>query len=110
MTYALPVPPSTNRFWRIWGGRVVLSSEARFYKKKIAALLHAKAKPLKGRVRLTIAWYREHKAGDLSNRIKCVEDSLQGILYNNDSQVVEIHAYRFDDKANPRIEVSVTDA
>jgi crossover junction endodeoxyribonuclease RusA len=109
MTYTLPVPPSTNRFWRICRGRPVLSSEARFYKKKVAALLH-KEKPRKGEVSLTIAWYRERKSGDLSNRIKCLEDSLQGVLYVNDSQVVALHAYRYDDKANPRIEVSVQDA
>jgi Holliday junction resolvase RusA-like endonuclease len=37
-------------------------------------------------------------------------DALQGSLYLNDSQIVALHLYRYDDKANPRIEVSVQDA
>jgi Holliday junction resolvase RusA-like endonuclease len=34
-------------------------------------------------------------------------DNLQGIAYVNDRQIVEIHARRFDDKANPRVEVII---
>ncbi len=31
-----------------------------------------------------------------------------GICYKNDVQVVEIHARRFDDKHEPRVEITVT--
>ena len=30
-------------------------------------------------------------------------DALNGIVYLDDSQVVEIHAFREDDKENPRV-------
>ena len=110
MTYTLPEPPSANRWWRRFGTRMVLSDEARFYKKKVAAMLHGKAKPLKGDVSLTMAWYRGRKAGDLDKRQGILLDALQGCLYVNDAQIVALHAYRYDDKANPRVEVSVTDA
>ena len=33
--------------------------------------------------------------------------SLQGVAYDNDSQIVEIHAYLRDDKADPRVEVEI---
>jgi Holliday junction resolvase RusA-like endonuclease len=35
-------------------------------------------------------------------------NALQGVLYSNDSQIVEIIARRFDDKSNPRIVVRVS--
>ena len=37
-------------------------------------------------------------------------DSLRGIAYADDKQIVEIHAYRRDDPANPRIEVVIESA
>jgi len=110
MTYTLPEPPSSNRYWRVFKGIPVMSSEARAYKKKVAVLLHGKCKPAKGEVSLTLAWYRSRKSGDLDNRAKVALDALQGSLYLNDSQIVALHLYRYDDKANPRIEVSVQDA
>jgi hypothetical protein len=33
--------------------------------------------------------------------------ALNGIAYCDDSQVVELHAYRLDDKDHPRVEVQV---
>ena len=110
MTFTLPCPPSANRYWRIFGGRAVLSKEARLFKKKVAVLLHAKVKRLDGPVSVTVSWYRARKSGDLDNILKATLDSLKMIAFRDDKQVTAIHAYRFDDKANPRIEVSVTDA
>ena len=108
MTYTLPEPPSANRWWRRFGTRMVLSSEARFYKAKVKAMLHGKAKPLKGDVSLTMAWYRGRKSGDLDKREGILIDALQGVLYDNDKQITVIHAYRYEDKDNPRMEVSVS--
>ena len=42
-----------------------------------------------------------------SNRIKVLEDALQGVAFLNDSQVVELTAALAEDKANPRMEVTV---
>lgn len=33
-----------------------------------------------------------------------------GIAYSDDGQIVELHAYRFDDKNNPRMEVEIETA
>jgi len=56
---------------------------------------------------LVLDWYRVNALGDLSNRIKIVEDALQGAAYDNDSQVRRIIAERFDDADRPRLEVGV---
>lgn len=106
----LPYPPPTNRLWRNWRGRTVLSTEARAYKAKVRAAAGGTAGPIKGPISISIWVYRPRKSGDLDGRIKAVLDALQGVAYVDDSQVVSLHAYRFDDKASPRVEVEVRSA
>lgn len=104
----LPYPPSANRYWRSDRGIVHLSADARAYKKgvsKEAAALGVT--PIVGPVKVRINVYRPRRARDLDNCIKVVLDALQGTFYANDSQIVAIHAYRHEDKADPRIEVDV---
>lgn len=99
----LPIPPSVNNYWKYTGRRVVTSPEARVYKQAIKLLVPQNL--IKGRVALNISVYRPAKRGDLDNYLKCLLDSLEGVLYENDSQVTEIHAFRYDDKDNPRVHV-----
>lgn len=104
----LPMPPSTNRYWRNFRGITVISEEAKAYKAGAAESAKAQgATVLDCPVSVTVWVYRGRKAGDLDNRLKVVLDALQGICYANDDQIVEIHAYRHDDKGNARIEVEV---
>lgn len=105
----LPYPPSANRYWRTWRNRVVLSRDAREYKEQ--AWWEAKAQgvePLAGEVAVTIHIYRPIKRGDLDNRLKVVIDALNGVAYGDDKQIIELHAFRHDDKQNPRVEIEVT--
>lgn len=110
VTFVLPEAPSANRYWRNWRGRMVISAEARAYKN--AAYLIARAagaRPLKQSVEcaVTIVWYRKRRAGDLDNRVKICCDSLQGACFDFDSQIAELHAFRREDKNNPRMEITV---
>lgn len=112
ISLTLPYPPSANAYWRsvVIAGRVrvLLSSEARRYKKAVAKYAASVVRaPMLGPLRLTLTVYRPRRAGDLSNRIKVVEDALNGVCYVDDSQIVEIIARRFDDKANPRAEILI---
>ena len=102
----LPFPPSANRYWRSARGRVYVSEEAKAYKASIRnhyglRKLTPTARPIK----LTIDYYRPRKSGDLDNRIKILGDALQGVIFVNDAQIVDIHARQFDDKTNPRVEL-----
>jgi crossover junction endodeoxyribonuclease RusA len=104
----LPYPPSANVYWRIWRGRPCVSAEARDYKRRVLLMgLTLKLRPLEGPVSLALTIYRPRPAGDLSNRIKVLEDALQGVAFEDDDQVEVIHALRLDDAANPRAEVTV---
>lgn len=100
----LPVPPSANRWWRNVNGRMVTSQAARTYK---AAIGQLRSQMFRGPIRVEITWYRARKSGDLDKRLGVVLDALQGVFYANDAQIVELSAKRFDDAANPRIEVTV---
>jgi Holliday junction resolvase RusA-like endonuclease len=85
-----------------------VSTEAKQYKRDVALLVRTK-ELFTGDVQLAIDIYRPLKSGDLSNRIKVLEDALKGICYIDDKQVKTIFARRFDDKAWPRAEVTITE-
>lgn len=106
VTVTMDEPPSANRWWRNVNGRMVTSKEARDYKAKVAKV--GDSFLLRGDVRVELDWYRGRKSGDLDKRIGVALDALQGVFYNNDSQVVELRARRFDDPTSPRIVVTVT--
>lgn len=108
MRLTLPYPPSSNRYWRKTNnGRVYLSKEALDYRDEVRYAT-LKIKPMEGEIAVKLQFYRPRKSGDLDNRIKILFDAMQEKAFNNDSQIVEIHAYRFDDRLNPRVEVEIT--
>lgn len=108
MTLDLPEPPSANRYWRHARGRTYLSLEAVQYRLAVlAACKRAKLKPLAGPLALTFHWYRGRRSGDLDNRSKQLLDSLRGHAYEDDSQIVELHAYRHDRPRNAGVTVTI---
>lgn len=106
MKATLPYPPSANRYWRSFRGRMVLSAEAKKYKAFVQVAL-AKWPILGGPVALIAHLYRPQKSGDLDNRLKVLGDALNGVAWLDDKQIEEIHAFRHDDKARPRVEIEV---
>jgi crossover junction endodeoxyribonuclease RusA len=106
MKLQLPYPPSSNRYWRNWRGRMVISTAARAYKRNVK-LIHIKQKPFESDVRVLVSVYRPRRMGDLDNSLKVLLDALKGIAFVDDKQVASLHAFRFDDKKRPRVEVLV---
>lgn len=104
----LPLPPTGNLYWRHFRGRTVVSQEARVYRNaaKLRALTQG-MRPLSGPVVVSVIVYRKRRVGDLDNSLKVLLDALRGVAFEDDSQVVELHARRCDDPANPRVEVRV---
>lgn len=104
----LPLPPSANRYWRRAGNRIYVSQEAQDYKAHVGWLCNQQGiEPLSGDVWVALKVYRKQKRGDLDNTLKVTLDSLNGYAYTDDSQIVHIGAHRYDDKVNPRIEVTI---
>lgn len=94
----------------MWQGRMVVSNEARSYKEQAGWLAKgAQVDMINGDVSLTVKVFRPQKRGDLDNTLKVLIDSLKGIVYQDDDQVTEIHAFLHDDKHDPRVELEVTE-
>lgn len=108
ISLTLPYPPSANRYWRNMRGRMVKSEEARAYQQQAGWIAKSSGFDCTDRdVAITLRIYRPRKRGDLDNAIKVILDSLNGIIYSDDDQVTVIHAERYDDKANPRVDLFV---
>lgn len=105
MKLTLPYPPSANNYWRVFKGIVTKTPEARRYQKfaRLKAMTEGAMRPLLGPIVLELVVYRPRRIGDLDNALKIVLDAMQGVLYVDDTQVVEIHARREDDASNPRV-------
>lgn len=106
----LPYPPSTNHLYvRTRAGRVSLSARAHAYRATAqqAATQHGHHTPYETTVAVFIDVYRPRRTGDLDNTLKAICDSLNGIAWIDDSQVVQITANRYDDPAAPRVTIAI---
>lgn len=57
-----------------------------------------------------IVWYRAQRSGDVDKRGAILLDALQGIAFDNDSQIRSYFILREEDKANPRMEITIMEA
>jgi Holliday junction resolvase RusA-like endonuclease len=104
----LALPPSANTYWRYTSNGVYVSEEAQNYKTGVKwKAAHQGLQPMDGPVAVYLNVYRARKAGDLDNFAKVLGDALNGVAYHDDSQVVELHMWRHDDKNDPRVEVEI---
>lgn len=92
MRLRLPWPPSSNRYWRVYQGRILVSREARAYKAQLKTYAwHQKILPLAGPLSLTATFLPPDKRKrDGHNLTKILLDALEGVLYENDYQVLEL--------------------
>lgn len=105
LSFEIPVPPSANRYWRVAHNRIIVTNEAKAYKEKVFYKLRHIFEPLRKDIAINVTVFRKYRRGDLDNFLKIMLDALEGIVYLNDSQIVEIHAFRDDDKDNPHVKV-----
>lgn len=66
-------------------------------------------KPMKGELEVwTTLYLKTKRKADIDNFNKIYFDSLSGIVWEDDSQIVEHHISKRYDAKNPRIEVEVS--
>ena len=100
-------PISINRLYR---GRRFLTEYGKevkedYYHQAKAQWRH---KPLAEGLKLTIfAFFGSKRVRDLDNIAKAVQDSLKGLVYEDDSLINELHIHREFDKENPRMEIYI---
>ena len=108
MMVTLDIPVSLNRLYVRTKHGIAKSDAGKAYTKQSQWKMRAQGvEPVDGDCVVTIRVYRKAKRGDLDNYLKLLLDTLEGAAYHNDRQIVELHAFRFDDKKNPRVEVTV---
>lgn len=102
MLINLPYPVPVNRMYRNFNGRMVLSTEGRRWKTQAAMLATLAGVTLirDGGVKVTIWLHPKTKKNgeaslvcmDLDGALKCALDSLEGVAYTNDKQIIQIEA------------------
>ena len=64
--------------------------------------------PIKsGDVCINVLFYFKDNRKDIDGCLKALLDCMQGIVYENDRQIIELHCFKMIDKANPRVEIQV---
>jgi Holliday junction resolvase RusA-like endonuclease len=64
--------------------------------------------PIKSDAEVWIAFYRkDNRRVDLDNLSKAVLDACNGIIWEDDRQVTQLHLSKYKDKDNPRVEITI---
>ena len=105
--FILPYPPTLNHLYATVNGRRVLSKAGRDYHDVVERECFHLNRFNEGYVSVTVHAYRPQRRGDLDGIFKVLLDSLTGVVWKDDSQVVELHAFRHEDKNHPRVTVTV---
>lgn len=108
----LPYPPAVNRLYRVrvQGRRAFpyKTHEHRDYLGAVGSVVVAAPWPRDVLLRVEVRLFRPRRVGDIDGPIKALFDALNGRAWSDDSQVVELHVWRGDDKHNPRAEVTIS--
>jgi Holliday junction resolvase RusA-like endonuclease len=105
------VPSSVNACYRSYGRRVIKSKRLLDYQAEIAEIF-AGLDPidkLEGELRLTVAFHLKGKRHiDLDNMFKALLDSLEGVCFEDDKMIVELHATKVNHCADPSTVIVLT--
>jgi crossover junction endodeoxyribonuclease RusA len=104
-----PVPKGRPRVFRNGGVATPKATVAFEHLVRLTAKV-ARIPKLTGRVALECRFFMpDARRKDGDNLLKAVADSLNGVAYDDDSQVVEWHGYVAVDRTQPRTMVVLTD-
>lgn len=117
LTFVLPYPPSGNDSKTPYRGRLIRSRPSKLYRQLVKAAVRA-AYPLSvhetdlpfpsGKLLvMRLFLLRKAARGDCDNAAKVLQDALQGLMYENDSQIEALHIERSIDRASPRVVVQL---
>ena len=103
-----PVP--VNQKYGVFNGRMLLQKKYRDAKEAIAWEMRSQTaqKPRSDDLCLNLIIYLGTKRKtDIDAFLKIILDAGEGVLYENDNQITELHVFKEYDKENPRIELSI---
>ena len=102
-----PASKANSRKIVLFGDRpaIIKSSKARSYLTVFKAQCPRLYEPLKGDLAATIRIFYASRRPDLDASV--ILDAMQGLIYENDRQVRELHLFWGLDRAKPRSEITV---
>lgn len=86
-------PPSVNTYWRRSGSRFHISDAGQKFKYNVQAYMMTQKKKLsKEKLEVDLILnFKDKTVRDIDNFCKGIFDSLTGILWEDDSQIVKLH-------------------
>ncbi len=111
----LSLPPPLNAMYRPnWHGKGVRKTdECKDWEMETQAIcrtLGMRVIPASIRIRMTVDLYYGSHERDIDSSLKATLDCLQGVVYENDRQIVELAVRKFQDKSAPRLEIDLFEA
>lgn len=92
--YTFPFrPPSVNTYWRRSGSRFHISDAGQKFKYNVQSYMMTQKKKLsKEKLEVDLILnFKDKTVRDIDNFCKGIFDSLTGILWEDDSQIVKLH-------------------
>ncbi len=105
----VPSKSNMNRVITINGhGSIGKTETMKAYERSFMLQCRNRKAGIKGFFKLTADVFYENNRPDLDNSLKVILDCLQmcGVILN-DRNCIEIHARKFVDKTNPRVEITI---
>jgi crossover junction endodeoxyribonuclease RusA len=107
----VPVPKERPRVVTGRGRRphAFTPARTRDYEQLVAGLALARGvRRIDGPVKLSVSfWCQDARRRDLDNLVKSIKDALNGVAWQDDSQVVELHATKGIDRDYPRVFIRI---
>jgi len=108
----LTLPPPLNAMYRAaWSGKGVRKTdECKDWETDTqitCRTLGIRMIPGNVRIRMTIDLYYGSHERDIDSSLKATLDCLQGVVYENDRQIVELLIRKYQDKLAPRLEIDI---
>lgn len=103
-------PVSVNA---LYSGRRFLTKIGKETKESMAWEIKSQIKGEKlftGKVAVYLDFFFSSDRSDVDGCVKATLDTLSGLVYKDDRQVVELHVFKYIDKNNPRTEIEVREA
>lgn len=103
-----PIP--LNSLYRSINGRQIISKLGRATKTALEWEVRSqwRSKPLEGNVAINLLLYfGDRRKRDIDAYLKVLLDSMNGVVYGDDSQINELHVYKDVDTDNPRVEIVI---
>lgn len=104
------LPLTTNSLYAHVGRKRFMTAKGKANKEEMGweARTQYRGRPLEAQICLSAAFYYPKANRDIDNGLKSLQDSLTGILWVDDKQICELHVFKYVDKKNPRVELTVT--